>query len=577
MTQQILLLASGENGLTRRARLALERTGRTVRTVVVASSTDIENTVAANDSDLIICPYLTAYIPAAVYNRHRVVVIHPGPVGDRGPSSLDWAITEDDPIWGVTAVSATEVLDAGPVWGTRAFVLPQGRKSDVYNSVVSDAAIQLILEAADNAADPAFAPIDQALMYRPVAHARTRPRMRQADRAFDWSDTAEHIVRRVNASDGSPGVRSTIGDFPVYLYDAHLGRREVDAESGTVLGRCHHAVEIACGTAESIWIGHLRAVIDEEWSCKAPAAAALLRAGYPVGALPTTVGGGFADINYRRSGAIGELTFSAYNGAMSTGLCRRLTRAVRAAAREDIRVLILRGRRDAMFSNGLHLGRIHIDEHPAREAWNNITAINDLCRELLLCGRASGQNPDGLLTIGAITGSAGAGGAGGALMPLSCDIVAATRRAVLDPHYQTMGLSGSELHTYTLPCRVGADTAEQLLRECAPIDTATALKIGYLDHVGPDTGFDTWLGDLAARYAELDRWTATVQAKHEQLATDMALKPIQAYEYAELGAMSRDLFHDHHDFTAKRGAFLGKSTPPKPRAITTPTPALAAH
>ena len=85
------------------------------------------------------------------------MIIHPGPVGDRGPSSLDWAITEGARAWGVTALQAVEEMDAGPIWATRTFPLPAAppRKSSLYNGPVADAAMECIFEVVAKAADPA--------------------------------------------------------------------------------------------------------------------------------------------------------------------------------------------------------------------------------------------------------------------------------------------------------------------------------------------------------------------------------------------------------------------------------------
>ncbi|MFD0363110.1 enoyl-CoA hydratase-related protein [Nocardia sp. GCM10030253] len=534
-----------------------------MRTAIVATGSDIENAVAAADFDVIICPYLTVRIPERVTRRWwpRVVIIHPGPVGDRGPSSLDWALIDQERVWGVIAVTAADVMDAGPLWATRTFQLPPGRrKSDIYSSIVSNAAIECILEVADKAVDPNFQPTDQADVPHPIAHARTRPKMRQADRAFDWRDDPELILRRIRAADGSPGVRSQIADRSVYLYDAHPGRQNVDAPAGTVISRRHHALEVACGDRDSIWIGHLRVDLGDRWSCKGPATAAIGRLGFSVGALPSiaadplsTMGepAAFNDITYRciDGQQIGELTFRAYNGAMSTDLCRRLVSALRALSRSDIRVLVVRGETGTPFSNGLHLGAIENSADPAREAWRNIIALNGVCKQLLLFPT---------VTIVAITGSAGAGGP---VMAQAGDVVAAINGAVLDVHYATMGLRGSELQSLTLTRRVGTTTAHRLLAECEPVDTTQSLDIGLVDHVGPDIGFDNWLNELAREYALPQLWKQTMRRKHEQLARDLAHRPLEAYEWQELGEMARNLFDDNLGFDTKRRAFMNKASP----------------
>ena len=46
-----------------------------------------------------------------------------------------------------------------------------------------------------------------------------------------------------------------------------------------------------------------------------------------------------------------------------------------------------------------------------------------------------------------------------------------------------MGLSGSEYHTYSLPKRVGVQKAEELLKNCLPINSNYAKKINMIDEV----------------------------------------------------------------------------------------------
>jgi putative two-component system hydrogenase maturation factor HypX/HoxX len=57
------------------------------------------------------------------------------------------------------------------------------------------------------------------------------------------------------------------------------------------------------------------------------------------------------------------------------------------------------------------------------------------------------------ITFTAMQGNAGAGGAMAVLV--ACDFVWAHDDSVLNPHYKTMGLHGSEYWTYFLPHRVG--------------------------------------------------------------------------------------------------------------------------
>jgi putative two-component system protein, hydrogenase maturation factor HypX/HoxX len=68
--------------------------------------------------DVILCPFLKEVVPPAVCERTTTWIPHPGIRGDRGPSSLSWAILTGEPAWGLTMVraeptSTPEELDGG--------------------------------------------------------------------------------------------------------------------------------------------------------------------------------------------------------------------------------------------------------------------------------------------------------------------------------------------------------------------------------------------------------------------------------------------------------------------------------
>lgn len=114
------------------------------------------------------------------------------------------------------------------------------------------------------------------------------------------------------------------------------------------------------------------------------------------------------------------------------------------------------------FSNGVHLNVIQAAQVPGLEAWANIQAIDDVCQELLTTRQ---------LVVSGLTGSAGAGGV---MLALAADIVFARAGVVLNPHYKTMGLYGSEYWTYSLPRAVGSEVAHKLIEECLPISALQA-------------------------------------------------------------------------------------------------------
>jgi putative two-component system hydrogenase maturation factor HypX/HoxX len=551
---RILLLCSSFNGLTQRVWTDLRADGHDVRTQTAGSDAAVRGAVAAIDPDVIICPFLKERIPDDVWESRPTVVLHPGPEGDRGPSSLDWAISDGEPEWGVTALGAIDEMDAGPIWGTRTFGVPADppRKSAVYAGPVTEAAAALAREVVAKVADPTFAP--RPLDYsRPGVRGRLRPTMRQADRAFSWSDPTEDVLRRIRAADGSPGVRTELAGLAVSVFDAHRGPA-TPGKPGTIALRRQGAVLVRTGDG-ALWIGHLRRVDTVDGPrIKLPATMVLgdRLAGVPESLeLLGTPSAGHREISYYRFGPVGVVSFDFYNGAMSTAQCHRLAAALRAAAAQNTSVLVLRG--GQFFSNGIHLNVIEARPDAAAEAWRNINAINDVCREIITCTHQ--------LVVAAVGGNAGAGGV---MLGLGADEVLVRAGAVLNPHYRTMGLTGSEYWTYTLPRRVGAAEAQRLTSQCLPIGAIEAASVGLADAVlpaAPDE-FDAAVREHAFRLATSDGLAQRLAAKAAARAADEQRRPLETYRIRELAEMSRDIFDDRFGFAAARRAFVTKQPAP---------------
>ncbi len=543
---RILLLCSAFNGLSQRAWLTLRAAGHEVTVELALSAEVIVSAVDRFEPDLIICPFLRERVPAEVWTRYTTIIVHPGPKGDRGPSSLDWAITTGATRWGVTALQAVEEMDAGPIWASRTFRLGPAarRKSALYNGPVADAAIEVIGEVVAKAADPGFTP--EPLDYtRPDVTGELRPAMRAADREFSWREPTAQILRRIGAADGSPGARTTLARVPLAVFDAHPGPA-VPGEPGTIALRSHDAVLVRTGDG-GIWVGQVRVA----GSVKLPATTVLAPhlKGVPEVLRPIDEPqAGRREISYRRDGDVGVLTFDFYNGAMATGQCRRLAAAVRHAATQPTKVLVIRG--GGVFSNGIHLNVIDAAPSPAVEAWRNINAIDDACREIITCTSQ--------LVVSAVGGNAGAGGV---MLALGADRVMVRDGVVLNPHYATMGLYGSEYWTYVLPRRVGDLEAVRLTQECLPISAAQAERIGLADRMLPATDFDRLVAEHAAQLARHDDYDRLLEQKQAGRAAAEARKPLEAHRIEELAEMSRDIFDDRNGFAEARRAFVTKQKP----------------
>ena len=364
---RILFLVSAHNSLSQRAQIALTELGHTVEVEVVETGEAMEIAVERHRPELIVCPILKKIIPESIYSRHRCLIVHPGPVGDRGPSSLDWAIELGMGEWGVTVLEATGEVDGGDIWGTRNFRTRETGKSSIYRHEVRRAAIASLLDAMA-ALETRRQP--RRLDYAdPTVVGRPRPLIRQPERAIDWTaDSTETVVRRIRAAEGHPGVLDTIAGArvpPLRRPPRARPARPCPARSSPPATAASAAPP---STAPS---GSPTSSAPTTSSCRPSA-----RSSWPASRStrprstspstrrsPTATPGARSPTPSTRASATCEFDF--YNGAMSTAQCRRLLEAYRyARSRRTTKVIVLGGGSD-FFSNGIHLNVIEAAQDPA--------------------------------------------------------------------------------------------------------------------------------------------------------------------------------------------------------------------
>lgn len=96
----ILLVASAFNSLTQRVFAELGDRGHRVAVELALGDEALREAVASHSPELIVAPMLRTAIPRDIWSAYTCLIVHPGPVGDRGPSSLDRAVTEGAEEWG---------------------------------------------------------------------------------------------------------------------------------------------------------------------------------------------------------------------------------------------------------------------------------------------------------------------------------------------------------------------------------------------------------------------------------------------------------------------------------------------
>ncbi|MFF8594640.1 enoyl-CoA hydratase-related protein [Streptomyces sp. NPDC015220] len=547
----ILLVASAFNSLTQRVYAELSDHGHRVDVVLASHGADaVRAAVAGTRPELVVAPMLRTALPEDLWREHTCLVVHPGPPGDRGPSSLDWAITDRATHWGVTVLQAEAAMDAGDIWAATPFETAPVGKSDLYRNEASDAAVAAVLLAVRRYAEGSYKPRPQS---DPAVEVTWRDPLRQPRRRIDWDrDSTDTVLRKLRAADSQPGVLDEVHGREVFLHGGHPEDR-LRGRPGELLATRAGAVCRATRDG-AVWIPELRPRKNsgDPAPFKRPAASVLGPTALPEAAAPLELPPErrtWTDIRYRRQGDVGFLTFSFPGGAMSTDQCRRLLAAYRHALDRPTPVLVLGGARD-FFSNGIHLNVIEAAPDPAAESWTNLNAMNDLVEAVL---RTTDR-----LVVAALGGNAAAGGV---MLALAADEVWCRTGAVLNPHYRRMGLYGSELWTYSLPRRVGARTAERLTTEALPVSAATAHGLGLVDRLlpVPAAGFAAETGRTAAALAAAPDLGRRIEAKAAARARDESRRPLADHRRAELARMHAVFFDPGAPYHALRSAFVRKA------------------
>lgn len=277
---KILFLCTAHNSLSQQLYLTLS-TSHDVTIEYAISDELMISAVALSKPELIICPFLTTFVPKEIYDNVLTLIIHPGPPHDAGPSALDWVLMGDDGSigdetkllkhlgtaaalpgrshWGVTALRATQHFDAGPIWAFDHFPIdidqPGLTKSGLYRGPVTRAAIAVTLAAIARiqlaattvsnvtalssksefrrnpsrenvACSPFLNPLSDYGVYAvsdnlPFRGGRLhdRPLLKATEREFDLSrHTAQQISRRIRCGDTQPGVLSNVFGYQLYVY-----------------------------------------------------------------------------------------------------------------------------------------------------------------------------------------------------------------------------------------------------------------------------------------------------------------------------------------------------------------------
>jgi putative two-component system hydrogenase maturation factor HypX/HoxX len=566
---RILLISSAFSGLTQRFYTELEDAGYIVSVELHQGDMDqLLEGVTLFKPDLILCPFLTKRLPKEIYEHTKCLIVHPGIKGDRGPSSLDWAIQNGEPEWGVSLLEAAEEMDAGPIWSNKTFPMRLATKSSIFYREVTQAAIDCLWEVLTYFDAPDFKPEAQDTS-RADYTGKLLPSMKQDDRAINWKKhKTDEILRRINAADGSPGVLDEIYGKPVFMFNAHK-ETHLTGKAGEIIATANHAICRATVDG-AIWIGHLKPKLESgAKGIKLPATFVLKdqlpKASSEASTLKSLLSKTIKAIEidytkpgrqlpcqevwYEQEGDVAYIHSPFHSGGMSTEHCRMLLSVYQHVATLAVKVIVLMGGEEC-WSNGIHLNHIEVAECPADESWLNINAIDDLIYQIITTLDK--------LTIAAVAGSAGAGGA---IMALAADRVFVREGVIFNPHYKNMGqLYGSEYWTYLLPKRVGLEMATLLTEQRLPISAKKAWHVGLCDKVLDKNHkiFAAQIRHLAnASAADSETLQHCLNEKARTRCHDESLKALAAYRKFELTQMYAN-FYGNEDYHNARRRFVYK-------------------
>jgi len=366
----------------------------------------------------------------------------------------------------------------------------------------------------------------------------------QTMRSIDWfKDNTQTIIDKIHLSDSFPGVLDEILGVPCYLYGAHK-EEKFRGKPKEILAKRDGA--ICLGTVDgALWVSHLKTV----GGFKLPSTYILKEKlqGIKEERLPLIFDKAyetFYEVSVEKRDNVAYLCFNFHNGAMSTAQCIRLKYAVEYI-KTQCEVLVLVGGMD-FFSNGIHLNILEDSAKQGEDGWANINAMNDLVGAILYA--------DEVVTVASFGRNAGAGGV---FMGLACDYVVGKEGVVLNPHYKTLGLSGSEYHTYTLPKRVGKAVATELLESCLPLSVHRAESLGLVDKVFPH---ESYYEDLHT-FAKVKYNDDFVWDKEDYLEENREM--IERLKEEELSVMHPEFWDDKSAFHVLRQEFVYKVCPKK--------------
>ncbi len=162
----------------------------------------------------------------------------------RGAAPIHRAIEAGDAETGVTIMQMDAGLDTGDMLLKETCLIDLQDTTATLHDALASMGAQMIVKALSQVGQ--FSPVKQPSEGVTYAH-----KIEKAEAAFDWTQSAEVLARRVRAFDPFPGMSTQWGDEVIKIWQAHavnagLGSKQA-ATPGTILTTSEAGIQVACG------------------------------------------------------------------------------------------------------------------------------------------------------------------------------------------------------------------------------------------------------------------------------------------------------------------------------------------
>ncbi len=205
---------------------------------------DIVSKIASMQPDVIIVAAYGLILPQAILDipRYGCLNVHASILPRwRGAAPIQQAILAGDSETGISLMQMEAGLDSGPVFATGVTPIGAGETAGELHDRLALLGGELLVEKLPEilAGDLASVPQDDSV----VTYAG---KIKTADAAIHWSDSAQNILRKIRAYNPVPGAYFDLEGARIKCWKAEL-RDATEGPAGSIMAAGKKGIDVACG------------------------------------------------------------------------------------------------------------------------------------------------------------------------------------------------------------------------------------------------------------------------------------------------------------------------------------------